>query len=1100
MAVNRRAKSSLPPGYEAYLQRRESQDPAISAVWGAEFGLSGIPGGLRGIGNPLDPRLAAGGVYQVANIPGLPPPVQGTGALNTASGFVQTGLPFEIADSGVPRESNVFDWIEEDLARGLRSGRSATARALQGPNLGNAAAGRANSGAIQAEIGLFPAFKADTGRTGGAQLVGGSPAVAQTMRNLAQAAESEAARRTGLWWGAKNAGIEPVTRGDAEVVGLRDSQMRTERFGEDGRWAPTSDRDANLLEQAVARVQGVRPGSADSPRRGNAPIRRKPGKVRAEEIDQIIAELEAQGITDPRQDPRFLEMEEAARFVRSIPQREGYEGDPALIDGPSASGKSWGGINPYGPLGLTVSDAQGRVATRAPGVPQLLNVYPGETTGQIRTLDKDATALWDREEDPTLGRLVQEARNEARTPVITGVGLNELTRLGRYRQATATEMQALAPERENAPNTLKGFVVQAGSRPMAASQLIEALSKPENAARLQINRNGQLVSLDPASAAAGFNRILSVALDPANPEFTITPSGRFARESADRLPELYLEKPDGTISRLALAVSTEGNPSLLVREWAPVYESDAETKLERAKRNSLGQPIVVPEITKLYRVGRPTNQNNAAIKETLRDLLPGFRTETPLNPRSGVRPLLQGQQRGDFVVMVRDRQGSRVLSPEETEAALVGLVQQAVDPAVANVVVDPATNRIAGGAPQFMIQRPDGSILPMPVSVRPGPNPEPLVQLPGVTREVGPTFLNTGVRTRMEGAKLDPDQDLYPILRDLTEAAFSEGAPVASTQQVTRELMAGLMRGGKNRDGSIRQPMSAIEAANVVAKVIAERSSSPTVRGDYGNALRNAVIEFTGGESRLGSEVPAPAAKYTGLAEILDFARGLNQREGVTRVVPAGDVRELLRTRVRLAGESDDGSLDVAAELSDPVRQALQDEMAARELAGYGRGRSVDDALDDLESDAYLAEGIGRGVDEGLPGESPRLSADVAGDAPTLQDLVAASAYNRFGESSLVGKRSMSERGPIENELKRQAQLLAEAAVRAGGTTSRPAMVEQVVNTPQGPQRKLARAEQRSTGLTPQMLRALAGRMAEPPVRSGSMQEWVNYGTGWNEL
>lgn len=1019
--------------YRKWVAGRIAENQQDAAFRGTQSGAITQIGGMRSIGNPEDSRLSLGGVPQAVNIPGLPPATATDPAISELQSLIQSG---------------------------------------QAP------------------------FRDDSGREGGVQRVGTSWAPAAAMRNLAQAAEAEAARRTNLWWNAKNVGIEPVTRGDADFVGLRDSQIRTDRFDGAGKWEPTLDTDAKAIENALALTQNVRTGSADSPRRRDAPLRRRPGQVRAEEIDLVRDVLEELGVADPREDPRFLEMEEAARFVRSIPRREGYEGDPALIEGPSSSGKSWGGINPYGPLGLVVNDARGRVVTKAPGAPQLVNVYPGESTGRIRNLDTDATALWDREEDPTLGRLAQEARNNARTPVITGIGLNELARAGRFRQATSTEMQALAPQREGADNTLRGFIVQAGAKPITVNQLIEKLSNPRNGLQLQINRDGKRVALPPESAAAGFERILSVAMDPANPEFIVTPGGRFTRESTGQLPELYLEKQDGTISRLALGVKTDGAPSLLVREWAPVYESDATTTVDRAIRNSLGQPDVTKENTQLFRVGRPTNQNNAAIKEELADLL-GVTSQTPLNPRSSVRPLLQGQQRGDFEVLMRNGGETIALSPEEVESAIYDLAAQAADPSVSQIAVDPATGTVVGGGPRFMIRRPDGSVLPVPVSVRPGPSPEPLIQLPGVAREVGPTFLNTSVGTRMEGAKLDADQDLYPILKDLTEAAFSEGAPVGSKQQITRELMAGLIRGGRNRDGSVRPPMTPIEAAKVIARTIAETSPSKTARQDYGNALRGAVIESTGGESRLGAEVPAPAAQYVGLAEVLDFARGLNQRERTQRVIPAGDVRERLRTRVRLAGESGEGDLDVVRELSDPVRRALEEEMAARELAGYGRGRAIEGGLDDLESDAYLAEGIGEGVQEGLPGESPRLGADVVEDVPTLADAVTASAYQSLANSSLVGRRSMSEKGPIENALKKQAQLLAEAALRAGGATVRPVMVEQVVNTPQGPQRRLTRGEQRSLGLTLEMLRALAGKMADPPVRGGSMQQWVNYGDGW---
>jgi hypothetical protein len=934
--------------------------------------------------------------------------------------------------------------------------------------------------------GLPPAvtpFKADPARQGGVQWVGTPMGPARAVQNLSTVAADEEAGRAQRWYEAKMAGIEPVSRGDADLVRVRDSQILTDRLEEAGRWVPTSDADAQRLEQMAARVQNVATGSNDAPRRADAPLRRRLGQIRAEEIDQVIAALEAQGVTDAREDPRFREMEEAALFVRGVPRRETYAGDPSQIEGQASGGGSWGGISPYGPVELLTSDARGRISR--------VNVYPGESTGQVRTIDPDATAIWDKEEDPTLGKLAQEARGDARTGVITALALQELARSRRFREATPSELQVLAPARGKAQNTLKGFMVQAGSRPYGANQLLEDLEKGK--ITLSIGNGGSLTQLDPERANALLSDVVNTALDPNNPRITIGQGGRFGRDSS--LPELYVQR-GGDIRRLAMGMSPDGAPSLLVREWAPVYDPGVETQVEVAKRNSLGQPIVVPQNTALYRVGRATNQDNAAVKQGLAEILPGAGTATQLSPLMGVRPLVQRQQRGEFDVLMRDAEGVRVLAPQEVEAQLSALVGRAMSPDDPMVAVDQATGMILPGqgatrsnpAPQVFVRRPDGRTDRIVLSVRPGPNPEPLVRLPGQQVEVGPTFLNSDINVRMTGAKRDPDQDLYPVMNELTGAAFAEGAPVASTQRVTRELMAGLVRD---------KGYTPVEAANTVLGIVAQQSESPTVRMDYRNAVKSALIELTGGESRLGPEVAVEPASYTGLAAVLDFARGLNQRERSGRVVPLGDVRERIRPRVRLAEESGEANYDPADEMRDPIQRALQDEMAARDFGGYSRGGSTaEDDLNDLDSDAYVNAYSRLREESGLTGESPRGVNEVD-YGPSLTEIVAAGAYEPLSSSSLAGRRSMSESGPIDRALRKQAELLAEAAIRAGGATARPTVTQQVINTPEGPRIVRARGEEQLPGRTPAQMREAAARMANPPIREGLTWDRVNYGSGW---
>ena len=1015
--------------------------------------------------------------------------MQTSSPINTPDGPQQTTLELGVDGSRGFTESNVFDWIKEDLERDWRSGRSRTQQVLNAQNRQQGGVTAPQEAPIQREITLYPPFKADPTQQGGIEWLDDRSYYerpgAQAIRRLEEAVQgNRRPPRTG-----ETAGIEAVSRGGAEFARLPDGGIARQRLGEDGRWDPTLSRDEGAQQSQLMRAEGIYPGNPDAGKRDDAPQRRKGGRVSAWEIDQVLDEIEgqyaAQGRSgDLREDPRFLEMEEAARDVRPFPRREPYEGDPSTIQGASTGGGAWGGINPYSIVDLLSSDGKGFIGKT--------RFHPGEQSGAIVTLDEDASALWDRQKDPTFGELVRDARDEARTPVITGLAIDELRKSGRFRGPSESEKRVMGPRKAGAPNTLIGFMARAGSNPYTAGQLLAEMSRESRPALLSVGNSGARVPLNPQEATEVMQRVMAAALDPDNPEVVIGNDGRFRQGS--RLPELYLERPDGSVSRLGMAMNAAGAPTLMFREWTPVYDPGVQAEVQVARRNSLGDPYVAPKNTPLLRIGRPTNQDNVGIKEALREIIPGIGTAGVLTPPRGMRAVAQDMQRGNLQVTIDTEEGPRALAPQELQEVVQEMVSRAVDPSVPEVglvlgtrIVDPSDPEAEvgfvsglgivvpnerGAVPPITVRRADGSSERLVVRVRPGPNPEPLLQWADPRVEVGPTFLSSDVGAYKEGLKRDPDQDLYALLPDLSAGAFSEGAPVTSTQQFMRERMAGM----------VRQGVTPVEAANFLLREVGNRSTGATVRSDARNAIQSALIEFTGGESRLAEEVPDGARR--GLAAFLELARGINQERGDRRVIPPGDVRETIRPRVRLGGEVEE---DARLELRDPIRQALEEEMAAREIAGFTRGGGVAGELDDMDSDGFLADAMGVGADGGIPGESPRSAINTGASRSAIEDEVAAAAYGVLAQSPLAKKRSLEERGLIGEKLKQTARILADAALRDASATTRSGVARQVIGSRlnqdlqyAGPLYRYDRVEDRLPGRSAGEILAAVRRMAEP--------------------
>lgn len=225
---------------------------------------------------------------------------------------------------------------------------------------------------------------------------------------------------------------------------------------------PPARRQTSAQAPAVTDSKGIRPltlGEAEEVSLLDAHLQR--ARARAITADDLAAVAAAASAADGPEtlglaSPLVLgDLVAAAEEVQSRRQRPSIEGDPAQLE---LSTQASPELAPYSQVQLPVVDAQGRLNT-APSSFQA--VYPSEIA-YSRTVDPDATAIWDLQEDVSVGKAIGEAADARKTPVITYDGLAAAYKSGRYRLATPAELQAYAPEGDR-DNTLHGFLQLPGS-------------------------------------------------------------------------------------------------------------------------------------------------------------------------------------------------------------------------------------------------------------------------------------------------------------------------------------------------------------------------------------------------------------------------------------------------------------------------------------------------------------------------------------------------------------------------------------------------------------------------------------------------------------
>lgn len=961
--------------YRRWVRNRIAENAQSDALNTRNTGaISGI-GQLRGIGDANDPRLTIGGTPQPTQIPGLPDPGVG--------------------------EARLAAYLAENQP-----------------------------------------FKADPSLVGGIGRASVHPYHVRSAQSplLRLAATVDLNRRPPIR--AEDLGIWDVSRNNAPESVLIDGNLATERRGEAGLWRPTSEKDAQMLENQAARTQGIYPGTRGGVRRADAPPQRRPGKVTAEEIDQVMDRLSELGVVDVEQDPRFQEMEQAALDVNRFPRRQPYEGDPSEI-GERGQNKTWGGIMPSGAIDVLTplrraprpGEEKGLVVLN--GQPyQYVKVYPGDATGQKRTLNPDATALWEREEDLNLANVLAGVEEDLRTPSITGLGLEQLARKGRYRDASEAELALYQPERGE--NSLKGFMVTAGTQPMTHDQLIQevgrgklrafvrkedpVLSNPVALRRVLRDQaggdinvlidqgDGQLVRVAPEQTSEILNGLVQRAIDPADTAITLadTPNRmglrRILAASGEEasVPALHVQMPNGELGRIVVSVPQAGEPQpmiqVLQKREEPLVPLSAQDlaagfgRLRDAALDPSNRSVV------LGQGGRFTADSQLPELFLMR---PGQSSAEMTRLGLGFDP-----QGGNVLV----REWSPVYDPRITTEAQLAKRNSLGDPYVAKKET-----------PVYRIGR--------PIKMAYGVKDELRQAIPGGLADIA--LLDSRGRIGRAARGADPSQDLFEFLNQARSFGFSQEAPIASTQQVMREQMAGLIRSG----------MSPSDAARTIGQVIAEKSRTRTEYEDYTKALQSVWYEAAGVERRIGG--PTQSGKLMGdvvrdasPAGILELARALKQAQPSRRVIPEGDVRlnpEFQPRRPVTMNYGDDAAWEDDLNLTDEQRDQR---LAVADYAGYRNdGRAIERAPEDLDSDAYMSDKIGTMPDEGMPGESPRV-VEEARPSPELRDEVAALVYRELLNSPLAQGRTRSE-GVIQDQLKWQAKMIADAAVRAGGRSER---------------------------------------------------------------
>jgi len=409
-------ETANPRAYQRWVRDQLAQQ---SANRGA---ISGI-GQMRGIVTPADERVNYGPVPVQANIPGLSAP---TGGL--AASYVDEVARY-MAQQGQRR-------ADLDLAQRLLNDLPA-------------------SGVQSAVAEQLPlAFRAADAGEGGVM-------PASAARILAVVPGSGGENRAAVPQSRNLSGVRALLSGDAETASFVDAFIRKQGFGNQGQWRPTSPADAAKIALRADGLADVNPGNAtgEVPRRGDAPARRNPGLITAEDAYAMGARAVAAGGLEAEGPSLPVNLAEtlipAADEVQRFRRRPSIEGEPNLL---SLGEKGSAELAPYSQLRLPQVDRQGRLL----GNPKdYVSVYPGDVA-YSREVDPDATALWDRQEDVTYGQAVAELADAAKTPVITRDGLAIAYQQGRYRLASPEETASYASE-GGGKNTLHGFLRRAGS-------------------------------------------------------------------------------------------------------------------------------------------------------------------------------------------------------------------------------------------------------------------------------------------------------------------------------------------------------------------------------------------------------------------------------------------------------------------------------------------------------------------------------------------------------------------------------------------------------------------------------------------------------------
>lgn len=603
-------------------------------------------------------------------------------------------------------------------------------------------------------------------------------------------------------------GIGAFKDGDIDEISLTDRFIKRGKLDGQWLPTLAKDPNALKKNTPQDKLETINPGTAGSKRRADAPARRKAGKLSRNELapakqiiendyQQQLASLspvrmlsgespsgfelaEVAGVSErARQqakkllDERVQALQAASRDVQFKPRKErteDFEVDPAENDRggtelgpyttPSPELSPYGSIEvprtnrkgvlvrpKLGPQGQVIEDFEevkrqdGSIERRR--VPVNQTIWPAEG-GYSIIKDPDAAVVWDFQEEINIGKLVGLANEAAKTPVITGKGLELAERSGRFRLATDAEMAAFAPK-GGGKNNLHGFLLPAGES-----------AKPQGRQRwLPVYKT-------------------NIATDFISPVDS---------NVAERLRAGDEDVNDGIVS----------TKTGLYRVGSPTNRIDGVLR-----RQLVGYEVTDPEMAVDMSTGRVDRESLR--RRRSHAAIPGVDVRTKPYMQE-VNKVAKGLDEYAGLQVIKVQGNSREVIGSSEFSELLGEMQlksSFPDPETGAVgtsyVIDPTTKAVQSVKEpmQLYLKRPDGTIdLIVPVvDENRGGQLRLAIASPKAETVTGPAFLSGDSALRKQAEKISGAfSNQADLVKALAKGGFMEGAPVRSRESVVRSML-----------------------------------------------------------------------------------------------------------------------------------------------------------------------------------------------------------------------------------------------------------------------------------------------------------------------
>ena len=887
----------------------------------------------------------------------------------------------------------------------------------------------------------------------------------------------------------------------------------TDRFVRRGKldrqWQPTLANDPTALKRNTSqeRVETINPGTAGSKRRAGAPLRRQAGvlsrselapakQVMEGEYRQQLASLSpvqmlsgespsgfelaevaevsgrAQRQAKKLLDERVQALQAASLDVQSRPRKErteDFEVDPATNDrggtelGPYSTPSPE--MSPYGSIEVPRTNKKGVLVKPKIGpqgqvvpekdkfgrpIPVNQTIWPAEG-GYSTIKDPDATAVWDFQEESSIGKLVGRANEAAKTPVITGKGLELAERSGRFRLATDAEMAAFAPK-GGGRNNLHGFLLPAGESvkpqgkqrwlPVYKTNIATEFDSPLNSNVIERLRAGdQNITDAVVSAKTGLYRVGS----PTNRIDEVLRRQLVGYEVTD--PEMAVDMSTGRVDRESLRRRSS---------YAAIPGTDVRTKPYMQEVNKVAKGL--DEYADLQVIKVQGNSREIIGSSEFRELLGEMQLKS---------------------------------SFPDLETGAVGT----------SYVIDPTTKAVQSvKAPmQLYLKRPDGTIdriIPV-VDEENGGRLRLAIENPKAETVTGPAFLSGDSALRKEAEELSSDfTSQAKLVNALAKGGFMESAPVRSRESVVRGMLQ-----LRNKDtGENLQPQEIMQAlADAGATKEELKLAAQALVSAGGNSRAVDLFADSAPIARQDVGMPVDPLQTPPGTEVLGAWRNPDYR--ATFPQPT----QLRRVEGQSAAQGQwkqevDASPSWNEEL---IATALEDERAIREQRareedpiGYGYSQFGDGA-----------------IGEGKPGESSRVGTVKTPKPLSGQDerdrQAAGIAMKTLLEAGFGGFPGGTLRGADDvqtalsrldertvQDLRAQARLIADAARREAGATERvvatggrPVLVTEAGG---GDLDILARALQMARGSNVRTIGRLLPQQRTATTSRGQVAKWLS--------